>query len=56
MKADMGTVRKTITSIRRQQASMADIEAVRAALIEAEDSGEPKPFDSEAFKQRMRQG
>lgn len=56
MKADMGTVRKTITSIRRQQARMADIEVVRAALIEAEDSGEPQPFDPEAFKQRMRQG
>ncbi|WP_083805648.1 type II toxin-antitoxin system ParD family antitoxin [Asticcacaulis excentricus] len=52
----MGMVRKTITLTQRKQALMVDIEAVRAALIEAEDSGEPKPFDSEAFKQRMRWG
>ncbi|WP_298327358.1 type II toxin-antitoxin system ParD family antitoxin [Asticcacaulis sp.] len=42
--------------IRREQARMADIEAVRAALIEAENSGEPQPFDPEVFKQRMRHG
>jgi antitoxin ParD1/3/4 len=26
---------------------------IRAALIEGENSGEPKPFDAAAFKQRM---
>ncbi len=39
--------------IRRDQASLADIEAIRAALIEGEESGEPQPFDSELFKQEM---
>ena len=31
--------------IRRDQASKAEIETIRAALIEAEESGEPQPFD-----------
>lgn len=39
--------------IRRDQASQADIEAIRAALIEGEQSGEPQPFDGELFKQEM---
>lgn len=39
--------------IRRDQASQADVEAIRAALIEGEESGEPKPFDSSQFKQEM---
>ena len=39
--------------IRRDQASQADIEAIRAALIEGEQSGEPKSFDSSQFKQDM---
>ncbi len=39
--------------IRREQERTAEIESVRAALIEAENSGEPQPFDSEAFKRRM---
>jgi antitoxin ParD1/3/4 len=39
--------------IRRDQAIKADIEAVRAALIEGEESGEPRPFDSNQFKQEM---
>lgn len=39
--------------IRRDQASQAKIEAIRAALIEGEESGDPKPFDSKQFKQEM---
>jgi antitoxin ParD1/3/4 len=39
--------------IRREQERSAGIEAVRAALIEGEASGEQKPFDAGAFKQRM---
>ena len=39
--------------IRRDQASQADIEAIRAALIEGEKSGEPQPFDSRQFKREM---
>ncbi len=34
--------------IRRDQAGKADIEEIRAALIEAEESGEPQPFDGAA--------
>jgi antitoxin ParD1/3/4 len=40
--------------IRREQERSAEIEAVRAALIEGEASGEAKPFDASAFKQKMR--
>lgn len=40
--------------IRREQERSAEIEAIRAALIEGEASGEPKRFDAAAFKQRMR--
>lgn len=39
--------------IRRDQASQADFEAIRAALIEGEKSGEPQAFDSNQFKQAM---
>lgn len=39
--------------IRREQERSAEIEAIRAALIEGEASGEPKRFDVVAFKQRM---
>jgi len=38
--------------IRREQERSAEIEAVRAALIEGEASGKPRPFDAGAFKQR----
>ncbi|MDO8298468.1 type II toxin-antitoxin system ParD family antitoxin [Lacisediminimonas sp.] len=40
--------------IRREQERSAEIEAVRAALLEGEASGEPRPFDAAAFKRRMR--
>lgn len=39
--------------IRREQERSARIDAIRASLIEGEASGEPKPFDVIAFKQRM---
>jgi antitoxin ParD1/3/4 len=40
--------------IRREQERSAEVEALRAALIAGEASGEPRPFDAEAFKSRMR--
>ena len=39
--------------IRRDQASQADMEAIRAALFEGEQSGEPQPFDGDLFKKEM---
>ena len=39
--------------IRREQERSAEIETIRAALNEGENSGEPQRFDSTAFKQRM---
>ena len=39
--------------IRRDQTSQADIEAIRAALIEGEESGAAKPFDANRFKAEM---
>lgn len=38
--------------IRREQERRADIESIRRALIEGEQSGEPERFDFAAFKQR----
>ncbi|MRV75367.1 type II toxin-antitoxin system ParD family antitoxin [Duganella sp. FT92W] len=40
--------------IRREQERNAEIETIRAALAEGEASGEPRPFDVNTFKQRMR--
>jgi antitoxin ParD1/3/4 len=39
--------------IRRDQARQADLEAIRKALIEAEQSGKPQPFNVDVFKQEM---
>lgn len=39
--------------IRREQDRNSETEAIRAALIEGEASGEARPFDAKAFKQRM---
>ena len=39
--------------IRRDQERNAEIEAIRAALIDGENSGEPGAFAVAAFKQRM---
>lgn len=38
--------------IRREQERGLEMESVRQALIEGEQSGEPEPFDFAAFKQR----
>jgi antitoxin ParD1/3/4 len=40
--------------IRREQERTAQVDAVRAALIEGENSGAPQAFDAQAFKQQMR--
>jgi antitoxin ParD1/3/4 len=39
--------------IRREQERSAEIDTLRASLIEGETSGEPRRFDPAAFKQRM---
>jgi len=39
--------------IRREQERQAQVQAVRAALIEGEESGAPQPFDVQASKARM---
>lgn len=39
--------------IRRDQARQAEVEAIRRALIEGEQSGNPQPFDGGRFKARM---
>ncbi|TLS66724.1 type II toxin-antitoxin system ParD family antitoxin [Mariprofundus erugo] len=39
--------------IRREQERSVEIEAIRAALVAGEESGEPRVFNSAAFKQRM---
>lgn len=38
--------------IRREQERSVEIESIRQALIEGEQSGEPERFDFAAFKQR----
>lgn len=40
--------------IRREQERSNAVQAVRAALIEGEQSGEPQPFNVEAFTRRMK--
>ena len=39
--------------IRKDQAKQAKFEAMQAAITEGLESGEPKEFDVDAFKQRM---
>ncbi len=38
--------------IRREQERGFQLETLRQALIDGEESGEPEPFDFEAFRQR----
>ena len=40
--------------IRREQERSAELDAIRAALIEGEASGAPEAFDPAAFKVEMR--
>ena len=40
--------------IRREQERDAEIEAIRAALVEGEKIGKPKRFDARTFKRRLR--
>jgi antitoxin ParD1/3/4 len=40
--------------IRREQDRSSEIEAIRAALVEGENSGEPRHLDAPKFKKRMR--
>ena len=42
--------------IRREQERAAELNAIRQALIEGEESGEPQAFDPASFKDRMRRG
>lgn len=39
--------------IRREQERSAQVDALRAALIEGENSGSPQAFDVQTFKARM---
>lgn len=39
--------------IQRGQGHNGEIDVIRTALIEGEESGEPMPFDVAAFKQKM---
>lgn len=39
--------------IRREQERSAEVESIRQALIEGEQSGEPERFDFDGFLQRM---
>ncbi len=39
--------------IRREQERTEDVDAIRQALVEGENSGEPKLFDAAKFKQAM---
>ena len=40
--------------IRREQERGTEIDAIRAALVEGAQTGEPRPCDALAFNQRMR--
>ncbi|MDB5440931.1 MAG: type toxin-antitoxin system ParD family antitoxin [Caulobacteraceae bacterium] len=40
--------------IRREQARSAGVESIRQALIEGEQSGDPRPFDVDRFLQQVR--
>jgi antitoxin ParD1/3/4 len=41
--------------IRREQERSTELETIRAALIEGENSGPAQPFDLASFKRKMRQ-
>jgi antitoxin ParD1/3/4 len=39
--------------IRREQERSAEVDSIRAALIEGENSGAPQPFDAKQFEKEM---
>ena len=39
--------------IRRDQTRQAELEAIRIELIKSEESGAPRSFDADAFKEKM---
>ncbi|MGX9556360.1 type II toxin-antitoxin system ParD family antitoxin [Pseudomonas sp. CFBP 5750] len=50
----MGSVRKTITvANQRAQERNAELKDIRSALEDGESSGPPRPFNPDAFKERM---
>ncbi|MGI9251056.1 MAG: type II toxin-antitoxin system ParD family antitoxin [Pseudohongiellaceae bacterium] len=49
----MDTTRKIKNSIQQDKNHKDHTEAIRAALIEGEESGDAKPFDVELFKRKM---
>jgi antitoxin ParD1/3/4 len=50
---DQSPIRDRQPDTQCEQERCAEIEAIHAALIEGEASGEAKPFDAGAFKQKM---
>ena len=44
---------KLRTGLRKHSSCSIDIHAIRLALMDGENSGEPRPLDITAFKQRM---
>lgn len=52
-KTPFSTLRNQMSPEARERACVMS-EALEAALIEGEESGEPQPFDFEAFKARKR--
>jgi antitoxin ParD1/3/4 len=50
---DQSPIRDQQPDTQGEQERCAEIEEIHAALIEGEASGEAKPFDAGAFKQKM---
>jgi antitoxin ParD1/3/4 len=50
---NQASIRDRHPDVRREEKRSAEIEALRATLIEGEASVEAKPFDAGVFKQKM---
>ena len=48
-----GSTAEVVEAALRLLRNHAEIEAIRAAIIEGEESGEPEPFDAEEFLKEM---